>query len=179
MEDIKFDLRDTLDLLQRTPSVLSALLLGTSSAWHAGNEGGDTWSAVDVVGHLIQADETWLLRAKLILEHGDSRAFEPFNRVAQFERFRGWPVDELLGRFSDVRKESLESVSSWNLTDDQLGLQGRHPDFGAVTLRQLLAAWSVHDLTHVNQISRAMAKRYTEDVGPWRAYLSVLKPKPA
>lgn len=170
-----FDLPQTLDLLERTPAVLDSLLRGTSPAWHAVDEGPDTWSAFDVVGHLVHGEETdWVPRARIILEHGEARPFEPFDRFAQLTRFAGWSLDDLLDRFAELRHESLETVRGWRLTGEQLDLPGRHPELGPVTLRQLLATWAVHDLNHLAQISRVMAKRYAEEVGPWRAYLSIL-----
>jgi DinB superfamily len=170
-----FDLPETLDLLERTPTVVSALLRGTSASWYDINEGPDTWSAFEVVGHLIHADETdWMPRARIILEHGESRPFEPFDRFAQLTRFAGWPLDQLLDKFAELREANLETVRSWRLTEAQLALPGRHPELGAVTLGQLLATWAVHDLNHIAQIARVMAKRYTQEVGVWREYLSIL-----
>lgn len=172
---MSFDLSETLDLLERTPAVVDTLLRGTSASWHSINEGPDTWSAFDVVGHLIYAEEAdWIPRARIILEHGEARPFEPFDRFAQFTRFTDWTLGALLDRFAELRAESLETVRSWRLTEDQLALPGRHPDFGAVNLGQLLATWAVHDLNHIAQIARVMAKRYAHEVGPWRAYLSIL-----
>lgn len=171
-----FDLEDTLDLLQRTPAVLDALLSGSSAAWHLADEGPETWSPYGVVGHLIHAEETdWLPRVRILLEHGESRPFDPFDRFAQETRFAGWTLEQLLDRFAELRREGLAEVRALNLTADQLDLPGRHPAFGRVTLRQLLATWAVHDLNHLGQISRVMAKRYSEEVGPWRAYLGILK----
>ena len=172
---MSFDLPETLDILDRTPEVVDALLRGTGASWHAINEGPETWSAFDVVGHFIHGEETdWVLRARIILEHGESRPFEPFDRFAQFNRFAGWSLDRLLDRFAELRKANLETVRGWQLTEQQLDLPGRHPELGVVNLRQLLATWAVHDLNHIAQISRVMAKRYTQDVGVWRAYLSIL-----
>ena len=172
---MSFDLPETLDLLERAPTVVGSLLRGTSASWHAIDEGPDTWSAFDVVGHLIEGEETdWIPRARLILEHGDSVPFEPFDRFAQLDRFAGWSLDHLLDRFAELRHANLEIVRSWHLTEAQLALPGRHPELGPVTLRQLLATWAVHDLNHIAQISRVLAKRYAQDVGPWREYLSIL-----
>jgi hypothetical protein len=171
-----FDLAETLDLLERTPRVLDALLRGTSPEWHAIDEGPDTWSAAIVVGHLIHGEETdWVPRARIMLEHGDAVPFESFDRFAQFGRFHGWPLERLLDRFAELRGHNLEIVRGWDLSEAQLGLPGCHPQLGAVNLRQLLATWAVHDLNHLGQISRVMAKRYTAEVGPWRAYLSILR----
>lgn len=172
---MSFDLLETLDILGRTPTVAGTLLRGTSGSWHAVNEGPGTWSAFDVVGHLIHGEETdWVPRARIILEHGEDRPFEPFDRFAQLSRFTGWSLDNLLDRFAELRLGNLEIVRSWHLTDAQLALSGRHPELGPVSLRQLLATWAVHDLNHIAQIARVMAKRYTEDVGAWRVYLSIL-----
>lgn len=174
-DKLSFDLSETLDLLARTPTVLDTFLRGTSAAWHASSDGPGTWSAFDVVGHLIHGEETdWVPRARIILEHGEDRPFEPFDRFAQLSRFEGWSLEDLLGRFTELRRANLETVRSWNLTEAQLALPGRHPELGGVILRQLLATWAVHDLNHIAQISRVMAKVYTGEVGPWRAYLSVL-----
>lgn len=173
---MSFDLEETLDLLKRTPSVLDALLRGTSEAWHAIGEGPETWSAYDIVGHLIHGEQTdWVPRASIILEHGAARPFEPFDRFAQADRFAGWSLERLLDRFAELRQANLETVRSWRLNEAQLTLPGRHPALGEVTLKELLATWAVHDLNHLAQISRVMAKRYTAEVGPWRAYLSILE----
>lgn len=172
---MSFDLSETLDILRRTPAVLDSLLRGTGASWHAQNEGPDTWSAFDVVGHLIHAEETdWIPRARFILEHGESRPFEPFDRFAMLNRFGDWSLDRLLDRFAEARQGSLQTVEGWNLTEAHLERVGRHPELGAVTLRQLLATWTVHDLGHMAQITRVMAKSYSEHVGVWRAYLSIL-----
>lgn len=177
MTPTTFTLTDTLDLLERTPSVLDALLRGTSLAWHRADEGPGTWSPFDVVGHLVHGEETdWVPRARVILEHGEDRPFAPFDRFAHLERFRDRSLDDLLDRFAERRRSSLATVRGWNLTDEQLALRGRHPAFGPVTLRQLLATWAVHDLGHVRQIARGMAKRYADEVGPWTAYLTILHP---
>lgn len=172
---MSFDLPETLDLLERTPKVLDSLLRGTGTSWHRRNEGPDTWSAFDVVGHLIHGEETdWVPRARIILEHGDSRAFEPFDRFAQLQRFAEASLDDLLDRFADLRHANVEIVENWQLTEAQLALPGRHPELGPVTLRQLLATWVTHDLNHIGQIARVLAKRHTEEVGPWRRYLGIL-----
>jgi hypothetical protein len=172
---MSFSLASSLDVLGRTPTVLDHLLRGTSASWHASNEGPGTWSASEVVGHLIHAEETdWIPRARIILEHGEGKPFEPFDRFAQSTRFADWPLDRLLDRFAEARKESLEIVRGWNLTAAQMSLPGRHPELGSVRLQQLLATWAVHDLNHLAQIARVMARQYTAEVGPWRAYLSIL-----
>jgi uncharacterized damage-inducible protein DinB len=171
-----FHLQEALDLLRRTPATLDTLLRGTSASWHTGNEGPETWSVVDVLGHLIHGEETdWVPRARIILERGEDPAFETFDRFAQFDRFAGWSLDRLLDRFAELRRANLATVEAWQLTDSQLALPGRHPELGAVTLRQLLATWVAHDLTHISQIVRVLAKQYGEEVGPWQAYLSILQ----
>lgn len=171
-----FVLAETLDLLARTPAALAALLAGTSPAWHDADEGPDTWSPRQVVGHLIHGEETdWVPRARIILEHGQARPFEPFDRFAHLRRFAGWPVDRLLDRFAELRRDNLATVHGWRLDEAKLALPGRHPELGAVTLRELLATWAVHDLGHLAQVARVMAKRYGAEVGVWRAYLGILQ----
>lgn len=169
------DLGEAIQILERTPAVLDRLLRGTNPAWHRADEGPETWSAFDVVGHLIHGEETdWIPRARIILEHGEERSFEPFDRFAQLTRFADGTLGGLLDRFGELRQSNLEILGSWRLTNEQLALRGRHPELGAVTLGQLLATWAVHDLNHLGQISRVMAGRYAEEVGAWRAYLSIL-----
>jgi len=172
---MSFDLDETLDILERTPAVLTALLGGIGEAWQQATEGPDTWSAADVVGHLVHGEETdWVPRARLILEHGDGKPFESFDRFAQLERFQGWSLDDLLERLATLRAANLVEVRGWNLTEYDLSRPGRHPELGAVDLRQLLATWAVHDLNHLVQIARVLAKRYSDEVGQWKAYLSIL-----
>ena len=170
-----FSLAGGLAVLARTPDVLDRMLRGLPSTWIAVNEGPDTWSPQDVVGHLIHGEETdWIPRAKIILAERESRAFVPFDRFAQFERFKGWSLERLLDQFAERRAANLATLKSWSLTPEQLGCTGRHPELGQVTLAQLLASWVVHDLGHVAQISRVMANQYAAAVGPWKAYLPVL-----
>jgi hypothetical protein len=172
---VEFDLRVAIPVLERTPATLRTLLEGLPSAWTDGNEGSDTWSPFDVVGHLIQGERTdWIPRARMILEEGRSRTFEPFDRFAQFRDSEGKSLAELLDEFEQLRAQSLGTLKGWQLTDAQLSLEGEHPVFGAVTLRQLLATWTAHDVGHLAQISRVMAKQYRDAVGPWRAYLPVM-----
>jgi uncharacterized damage-inducible protein DinB len=175
---MEFQLEQAVEILSRTPAILSSLLQGLSAEWILRNEGTDTWSPFDVVGHLIHGEETdWIPRAKIILEHGESKPFEPFDRFAQFERFKGKSLDELLDTFSQLRQRNLEILQQMNLTPDKMALKGIHPEFGSVTLKQLLAAWVVHDLNHIGQIVRVMSRQYAEAVGPWKAYLSILSRK--
>lgn len=163
------------EVLGRTPATLNALLRQLPDEWLISNEGPGTWSPFDIVGHLIHGERTdWIPRARIILEHGEGRAFEPFDRFAMFEESEGKSPDELLDTFVRLRAESLRELEGMNLTPELLGRRGAHPELGAVTLGQLLSAWVVHDLSHVGQVVRVMAKQYGEAVGPWRAYLSVL-----
>lgn len=172
---MRYDLDRALEILERTPRILDTQLRGLDPAWIEANEGPGTWSPVAVVGHLVQGEEVnWIPRTRWILEQGDRHPFEPFDRVAMLEKYAGWPLDRLLDRFAQLRATSLETLRGLRLTDEQLDLPGAHPDFGGVTLRQLLATWVVHDLGHLVQVSRVLAKQYDGAVGPWRAYLSVL-----
>ena len=139
------------------------------------HEGGDTWSPFDVIGHLIHGERTdWVPRVKIILEHGDARAFDTFDRFAQFAASEGRTLDSLLDEFARLRRDNLKELASLRLSDADLDRRGRHPAFGSVTLRQLLATWVAHDLDHVAQIARTLARQYADEVGPWRAYLRVI-----
>lgn len=172
-----FDLASAREVLARTPATLSALLSGLSEGWIRQTEGEGTWSPYDVIGHLIHGELTdWIPRARLILEKGASQAFTPFDRTAMFEASQGKSLAELLARFAALRQESLLALDGLALREPQLDLEGRHPELGVVTLRQLLSTWVAHDLDHVVQIARVMARRYTRAVGPWTAYLRVLNP---
>lgn len=168
--------RAVTDILERTPSVLRAWLGGLPKGWTTVTEGGNSWSPFDVVGHLIHGERAdWIPRTRIILEHGQSRTFEPFDRVAQFEASKGKSMDDLLDSFERLRASNLAHLANLAITDDQLALEGTHPEFGRVTLGQLLTTWATHDLSHIAQIARVMAKRMSDDVGPWRAYLRVLR----
>jgi uncharacterized damage-inducible protein DinB len=170
-----FQLDDAKDVLRRTPATLNSLLRQLPEEWIRANEGGDTWSPFDVLGHLIHGEEAdWIPRAKLILEHGEQRAFEPFDRLAMFEQSKGKSLNDLLATFERLRSESLRQLEEMNLTPELLSKRGKHPELGVVTLSQLLATWVAHDLSHIAQVVRVMAKQYGEAVGPWRPYLSVL-----
>lgn len=172
---MEFELEQTKEILRSTPATLNALLRPLSEAWLVGNEGPETWSPYDVVGHLIHGEETdWIPRAKIILDHGEERAFEPFDRFAMFETSKGKSLGELLDEFADARTHSLRELDAMNLTPSLLEKRGHHPELGVVTLKQLLATWVVHDLGHVSQVVRVMAKQYSDAVGPWQAYLSIL-----
>lgn len=173
---MEFELEQALEILERTPFVLNQLLGSLSDKWTLTNEGAESWSPFDIVGHLIHGEETdWIPRAKIILEHGEARAFEPFDRFAQLDISRGKSLDELLETFGELRQRNLAALRSMNLTRDQLRKRGQHPDLGEVTLGQLLATWVVHDLSHLSQITRVMCRQYDEAVGPWKEYLPILK----
>ncbi len=170
------ELNLTLALLSRTPAALDALLRGLPEAWTAANEGEKTWSVTDVLGHLILADRTnWLTRAKLVLEFGESKAFEPFDRKGYWRVTQGRTLDQLLEEFARVRSGTIAEVRALNLDEEKLALRGGHPALGVITLSQLMAAWAAHDLTHLHQISRIMAHQYREAVGPWNKFLGVMQ----
>jgi hypothetical protein len=170
-----FNLTTGIEVLERTPNVLRALLDGLSPKWIVANEGPDTWSPFDILGHLIHGERTdWMPRAKIILTDGPSTIFESFDREAMFKASPGKSLETLLEEFAWLRTENLATLNSWQITEAQLELEGRHPALGTVTLRQLLATWVAHDLTHIAQIARVMSKQYREAVGPWREYLPLL-----
>ena len=172
---MEFELTTALAVLERTPATFRSLLGGLPEAWTAPNEGPDTFSAFDNVGHLIHGERTdWIPRARIILEQGASRRFEPYDRFAQYRESEGKSLARLLDEFAQLRAENLVTLRGWRLTDRELALEGEHPALGPVTLRQLLATWVAHDLGHLAQTSRVMAKQYREAVGPWRAYLPIL-----
>ncbi len=170
-----FELDKVLEILGRTPSTLSSLLEGLSPYWTEHRDGADDWSPFDVVGHLLHGEETdWIPRLEIMLEHGELRQFTPFDRFAQFEESKGKQLPELLSEFAEARRRNLRILTARQLTPEQLELRGTHPELGTVTVRQLLATWAVHDLAHIAQIARVMARGYSEEVGPWRKYLSIL-----
>jgi DinB superfamily len=172
---MEFNIAETVEVLRRTPAVLETLLKGLSKEWLEGDEGENTWSPHIVLGHLIYSEENnWIPRLKKILSVTDNR-FTPFDRFAQLTLYKGIPTDDLLRKFSEARKQSISTLSTIPLSKEKLSLKGIHPDLGDVTLSQLLSTWTVHDLDHINQISRVMAKQYGEAVGPWKNYLGVLK----
>ncbi len=174
-----FNLKQAIEILAHTPATLRALLEGLPPGWTSNDEGPDTWSPYDVLGHLIHGEKAdWIGRVRTILDHGESRTFEPFDRFAQFHESQGKTLEDLLDDFARMRARNLETLRGFELTADHLELRGRHPDFGTVTLGQLLATWPVHDLAHIAQITRVMAKQYAGHVGPWRAYLPVLEARP-
>lgn len=172
---MQFQLSHAIQVLDRTPQSFRALLGGLTEDWTTPNEGPETFSAFDNVGHLIHGERTdWIPRARLILEQGPNRRFESFDRFAQYRESRGKTLAELLDEFASLRAENLSTLRGWNLSEQQLALEGEHPSLGRVTLSQLLATWVAHDLGHLAQTARVMAKQYREAVGPWRQYLPVL-----
>ncbi|HVB37943.1 MAG TPA: DinB family protein [Vicinamibacterales bacterium] len=170
-----FDLTTGMAVLERTPHTFRAMLAGLQPAWTDATEGPETWSPYVIVGHLIHAERTdWITRAQIILAQGSERRFAPYDRFAQFRESEGKSLADLLDEFARLRAGNLATLAGWRLTDAQLALEGQHPAFGPVTLRQLLATWVAHDLGHIAQTARVMAKQYREAVGPWRAYLPVM-----
>jgi hypothetical protein len=172
---MEYNLDDTISLLARTPAVLNALLRGLPETWTHRNEGGKSWTAYDIVGHLIHGERTdWMPRAKRILESGETRPFDPFDRLAQERESQGKSLPQLLDEFSRLRSENLDALRTMNLKRGDFGRRGKHPALGVVTMSELLATWAAHDLTHLHQVSRVMAHQYRDTVGPWKAYLGVM-----
>lgn len=170
-----FQLDRTIEILEKTPRSLRALLEGLSEPWIVSNEGPDTFSAWDVIGHLIHGEEDdWIPRLEIILEHGESKPFKPFDRFAFREKHKDKTMLELLEILEDLRSQNLKYLKDLDLQSDQYELKGTHPELGTVTLSQLLATWAVHDLGHITQIARVMAKQYKDAVGPWTQYIAVL-----
>ena len=173
---MEFDLGDTISLLSRTPAVLKTLLGDLPETWALRNEGENTWSAFEVVGHLIHGERTdWMPRTRMILQSGEAQAFEPFDRWGHVRESEGKSLGQLLEEFGGLRSRNLTELRALNLRQEDLDRRGRHPALGVVTLSELLATWAAHDLTHLHQISRVMAHQYREAVGPWSAYLGVLR----
>jgi hypothetical protein len=172
---MNYQLDQARDILSRTPAVLRTLLHDLPDVWIRSNEGPDTWSPFDVVGHLIHAEEEdWIPRARTILEHGETRAFAPFDRTAMFESSKGKTLEDLLATFALLRAESLRELEGLNITPELLEKRGMHPVLGPVTLGHLLSTWVAHDLSHTAQILRVMSRQYRDAVGPWRAFLPIM-----
>jgi len=170
------DLQEAISFLSRTPAILNVLLRDLPETFTLRNEGGDTWTAFDIVGHLLHADRTdWMTRARKILDFGETQPFDPFDRLGQVRESQGKSLTQLLDEFARVRSEKLNELRALNLRPEDLDRRGRHPALGAVTLSELLATWAVHDLTHLHQISRVIAHQYRDAVGPFGKYLGVLK----
>src|SRR5690349_18549606 len=173
--DMDYQPDQAVEILRRTPATLTSLLRGLPEEWTKSTAGADTWSAYDVVGHLLHGEETdWIPRARIILEEGVARPFDSFDRTAMFEKYQGYSLDQLLAAFEQARAQSLATLDEWRLPPEQLALKGAHPALGTVTLSQLLATWVVHDLNHIGQVVEVMAHQYADAVGPWRVYLAIL-----
>lgn len=172
---MEFDIESVIEILSKTPKVLEAWLLHMPEKWVMCNEGEETWSAYDVVGHFIHGESTdWIPRARLILTGEGIPEFESFDRLAQFEESKGKTLPELLATFAALREKNLEILHGFNLQSHHYDMKGKHPELGIVNLKQLLSTWVVHDLNHLGQIAQVMAKQYKEEVGPWAAYLPIL-----
>jgi DinB superfamily len=173
---MNFQISKTIEILSQTPATIKSLLGNLSDDWVYAKIDNESWNAFDIIGHYIHGEQTdWMIRAEIILAQGESVTFESFDRFAQFEISKEKTLSELLETFADLRRQNLETLKSWNLTDEQLKLKGIHPELGEVTLEQLLATWAVHDLTHIRHISIVLAKQYTENVGVWKEYLTILR----
>jgi hypothetical protein len=174
---VEYDLKTAVPVLSRTPAALDHLLRGLPDDWVTGTEGPGTWSPFDVVGHLIHGERTnWMFRVEHLLDHGESEPFPPFNRFGHVEFAKNASLAQLLDSFAVVRSENLQRLAGRRLTTADLSRSGTHPEFGRVTLAELLATWVVHDLDHLAQVARVMARQYADAVGPWRQYLRLLKP---
>ena len=172
---MKYSINEAAQVLEKTPLVLRSLLAGLADGWTMSNEGPDTFSPYDVLGHLIHGEKTdWVTRAKIILAFGISKPFTPWDRFAQYEESKGKTLDQLLDEFAAVRKENMQWFTSLSLTETDLDRTGMHPKLGEITLRNLLSTWVVHDLTHIAQITRVMAKQYKEEMGPWPEFFRIL-----
>jgi uncharacterized damage-inducible protein DinB len=166
---------EAVEILRRTPATLKALLSGLPEAWTSSTEGPGTWSASDIVGHLLHGEESdWIERTRIILEYGEERPFDSFNRTAMFEDYKGFSLEQLLLAFEVARSKNLETLRDFNITPEKLTLKGSHPSLGTVTLSQLLATWVAHDLNHMGQIVEVMSRQYADAVGPWITYLGIL-----
>jgi hypothetical protein len=173
---MRYTVEQAIEILERTPDVFKALLHGLNARWIMNNEGPDTFSPYDIIGHLIHGEKTdWRPRVEIILEYGLSKTFVPYDRFAQFEESKGKSVSQLLEEFVSIRKINMEWFRKLNLSETDLDKKGNHPGLGEVTLRELLSAWVVHDLTHIAQATRVMAKQYKEEIGPWVEYFRILR----
>jgi DinB superfamily len=172
---MEFDLEEAMAALTRTPAALKAMLSGLPRNWTENNEGPETWSPYDVIGHLIHGERVdWISRARIILEHGEARPFDPFDRFAQFEESKGKKLEDLLDEFAALRERNLATLRGMKIGAGDFEKTGQHPALGRVTLKELLATWVAHDLDHIAQVARTMAKQYGSEVGPWQSYISIL-----
>ncbi|MCO6175570.1 DinB family protein [Flavobacterium sp. NRK F10] len=173
---MEFSLKRTIEILETTPFVIESYLLRLSKEWVENNEGKDTWSPYDVLGHLIHGEKTdWMVRINIILSESENKLFKSFDRFAQLKEEQNLPIEKIILEFKNLRKKNLAELASLHITERDLSRIGVHPELGEVSLQQLLATWAVHDLGHIAQISRVMAKQYVKEVGPWEAYLGILK----
>ena len=173
---MKYNLKQALEILEKTPTVLNVLLNGLSDDWIMNNEGPETFSPYDVIGHLIHGEKTdWATRTKMILEYGNTKTFVPWDRFAQCEESKGRSLSQLLEEFAIIRKKNMDWFKALQLTEADLDKKGMHPKLGEVTLRNLLSTWVIHDLTHITQITRVMAKQYKEEMGPWVQFFRILE----
>ena len=173
---MKFTIQKSLRILENTPEIIETLLSGLDEEWLYANEGDNTWNPFDVVGHLIEGEKTdWIPRLQIIVGNSKDRKFVPFDRFKQQNVNRGVPISTLIAEFRECRKKSLDFLKSISITEELLARTGIHPEFGEVNLKQLLATWVTHDLAHLSQITRIMAKQYKEEIGPWQAYFNIFK----
>ena len=173
---MKFQIKQAIEILSQTPVTVESLLGNLSNDWTKNEVNSENWSPFDIVGHLIQGEQTdWIPRAEIILATGKNPTFEPFDRFAQFENSKGKTLNELINTFAVLRAKNLETLGKMNLTEEKLQLKGIHPELGEVTLEQLIATWTVHDLAHIKQIVTVLAHKYIENVGVWKEYLSILQ----
>lgn len=173
---MKFQIEQAVEILSQTPATVKFLLGNLSNDWTESKGAVEDWSPFDIVGHLIHGEETdWIPRARIVLGQDENQMFEPFDRLAQFEKSKGKTLNELIETFAAARKQSLDALREMNLTEEKLKLKATHPELGAVTLEQLIATWAVHDLTHIRQIVTVLARKYAENVGAWKQYLSILQ----
>jgi len=175
---MNFSIKEAIEVLERTPQTLGYFLSGLSSGWLQCNEGEGTWNAVEVIGHLVEAEkDNWLPRLEFILQKGKTKAFPTFDRFSHLSKVTNLSIEQVLEEFKDIRSKNLEKLKQIMVSESNLEVPGFHPAFGEVKVRELLSTWVVHDLTHISQIVRLMAERYREDVGPWKEYLGVLNKK--
>ncbi|RPI15293.1 MAG: DinB family protein [Ignavibacteriae bacterium] len=173
---MKFNLTYTIQILNNTPQVIRNLLSDLPDELVHSNEGGDSWSPYDIVGHLVHGERTdWFPRTEIILSNKENKKFIPYDRFAQFEESKGKSLEDLLNEFSELRIENIHKLKNMDIDEEKLNMEGIHPEFGNVTLRELLSTWAAHDLTHIAQISRVLAKQYKEEIGPWIKYFDKLK----
>jgi hypothetical protein len=173
---MQFKLPEATQILERTPAVVTQMIAAIPDGWIKATEGVGTFSCYDIVGHLIHGELTdWIPRTRIILEHGETKAFEPFDRCAQFREDQTRPIGALLDQFAFMRAENLTILQGLRLSDHDLARKGTHPELGTVSLGQLISSWAVHDLSHISQIARVTAKQYSHEVGPWQPYMSILK----